>query len=105
MVMNDATPRPARKAGDIDLEAISKLVADLEQDLEKVRQGTQDVEALRQEVRALSRVLGQSAAAPAQVGRGLRNIHALVTNAREIAKEDAFKTAEYAARIGRMLGM
>jgi hypothetical protein len=103
--MTDSAQTPEPKPGEIDLEAISRLVADLERDLQKVRQGAQELGALREEVRALSKVLDESAAAPAQVGHGLRNIHALITNAREIAREDAFKTADYAARIGRMLGM
>jgi|SRR5579871_286071 len=102
--MVDAAPEPPRRGG-IDLEAIGRLVQDLERDLQKVRQGTQDVQTLRQEVRALSAVLERDAPPHGQVGDRLTNIHALITSAREIAKEDAFKTADYAARIGRMLGM
>jgi len=103
--MKEATPPPGGHSGEIDLEAIGRLVAELERDLEKVRQGTQDVEKLRQEVRALSGVLEQQAPQAVQLGHRLGNIHALMTSAREIAREDAFKTADYAARIGRMLGM
>ena len=103
--MKDSASQSLGRNGDIDLEAIGKLVEELERDLQKVRQGTQDVQTLRQEVRALSDVLEQSAPPRAQVGHRLGNIHALITNAREIAREDAFKTADYAARIGRMLGM
>ena len=103
--MKEATPPAGGHSGAIDLEAIGRLVAELERDLEKVRQGTQDVQKLREEVRALGVVLEEQAPAAAQVGHRLGNIHALMSSAREIAREDAFKTADYAARIGRMLGM
>ena len=103
--MTEAASTPPRGRADIDLEAIARLVEELERDLQKVRQGTQDVQTLRAEVQALSDVLEYSAPPHAQIGHRLGNIHSLITNAREIAREDAFKTADYAARIGRMLGM
>jgi len=103
--MTQAVPPRGGDSGNIDLEAIGRLVAELERDLEKVRQGTQDVQKLREEVRALSGVLEQNPPPAVQVGHRLGNIHTLMSSAREIAREDAFKTADYAARIGRMLGM
>ena len=103
--MKQETSGPADGRSGIDLEAIARLVQDLEGDLQKVRQGTSDLQSLRDEVRALSSILEQGSPPQAQVGRRLGNIHSLITNAREIAREDAIKTADYAARIGRMLGM
>lgn len=85
----------------IDLDAVSRLVQDLERDLEKVRQGAGDVDALRGEVTALQQALRAPQPDDRHIDRGLRNIHGVMDE----LKEDALVAADYAARIGRMLGL
>lgn len=93
-----ATPAP------VDLDEVAKLVAALERDLAGLKQGSGDMQALRDEVRALAAVLN---AAPdtAHVGARLKTIHGLVDRAFEAVVEDSIKAADYAGRIGRMLGL
>lgn len=90
-----------RQSGDIDLDAVGRLVHDLERDLEKVRQGAGDVDALRGEVAALQDALRAAQPDDRHIDRGLRNIHGVM----DALKEDALIAADYAARIGRMLGL
>jgi cell division septum initiation protein DivIVA len=86
------------KAG-VDLDEVSRLVAALERDLEKVRSGAEDVETLRSEVAQLREALDSPAPAHGEVHEGLHGIRALLQKA-----EDGL-FADYVARIGRMLGM
>jgi hypothetical protein len=85
----------------VDLDAVSKLVLDLERDLERVKQGSGNVEALRDEVTALGLALKSPSPDDHTINHGLKNIH----GAMDVLKEDAFIAADYATRIGRMLGM
>lgn len=85
----------------VNLDEVSKLVLDLERDLEKVKQGAGDVEALRSEVRALGLALKAPSPDDRSIHRGLKNIHGVMDE----IKEDALIAADYVTRIGRMLGM
>jgi hypothetical protein len=86
------------KAG-VDLDEVSRLVAALERDLEKVRSGAEDVDTLRSEVAQLREALDSPTPAHGEVHEGLHGIRALLQKA-----EDGL-FADYVARIGRMLGM
>ena len=85
----------------IDLEEVSRLVAALERDLEKVRTGAADIDTLRGEVTQLRRALASAAPAQGEVHEGLHGIRALLQK----AEDELFADADYVARIGRMLGM
>jgi len=85
----------------IDLQQVERLVAALETDLDKVRSGSQDVQALRDEVDSLKQLLGSPEPHHAPVSDGLRRIHSLMDD----LVEDAIQGARYVAEIGRMLGM
>jgi len=85
----------------VDLDEVSKLVTDLERDLERLKQGSGDVEALRDEVKALGLALKSPSPDDHRISHGLKNIHGAVDE----LKEDAFIAADYVTRIGRMLGM
>ena len=85
----------------VDLQQVEQLVAALEADLAKVRSGSEDVQALRDEVDSLKRLLDSDAAAHAPVHQRLRSIHALM----DTLVDDAIQGARYVAEIGRMLGM
>jgi len=91
----------------VDLDEVAKLVAALERDLAGVKAGSRDLQALRDEVRALGAALEPGRAAPdeAQVGDSLRSIHGIIDNAVDVVVEDTMKAADYAGRIGRMLGL
>lgn len=94
-------------ANTVDLDEVAKLVAALEKDLAGVKAGSRDLQTLRDEVRALSEAL-QAKDAPAdhaQVGDSLKSIHAMIDNAVDIVVEDGIKVADYAGRIGKMLGL
>jgi hypothetical protein len=101
-IMADQPKPPA--AGPVDLDEVAKLVAALERDLAGVKQGSGDLQKLRDEVRALGQALD---AAPdhERVGHRLRTIHGIIDGALEAVVEDGFKAADYAGRIGRMLGL
>lgn len=93
--------------GTVDLDEVAKLVAALEQDLASVKAGSRDLQTLRDEVRALGEAL-EAKDAPAdhsQVGDSLKNIHGMIDNAVDVVIEDSLKAADYAGRIGRMLGL
>lgn len=84
----------------IDLDEVARLVDTLEQDLRRVRGGTQDIEALREEVAQLRRLLDEGA--PHEpVGAGLSRLHRLMDE----LVDDAIEGARYVGEIGRMLGM
>ena len=89
----------------LDLEAVSRLVSDIERDLQAVRLGASDIDHLRAEVRALSLALERDPVQGPDVHRRLQDVHSRVDALKETAREDAFVAADYAARIGRMLGM
>lgn len=85
----------------VDLQQVERLVAALEADLAKVRSGSEDVQALRDEVDSLKRLLDTSAAPHGHVHERLRSIHSLL----DALVDDAIQGARYVAEIGRMLGM
>lgn len=91
----------------VDLDEVAKLVAALERDLAGVKAGSRDLQTLRDEVRALGAALeaGQATPDQAQVGDSLRTIHGIIDNAVDVVVEDTIKAADYAGRIGRMLGL
>ena len=85
----------------VDLQQVERLVAALEEDLAKVRSGSEDVEALRDEVDSLKRLLDASGPPHGPVHDRLRSIHRLL----DTLVDDAIQGARYVAEIGRILGM
>lgn len=85
----------------VDLDAVSKLVHELERDLEKLQHGSGDVGALRAEVRALGQALQAPAPESEHIHRGLNAVHRVIAT----IEDDVLIVADYGARIGRMLGM
>ena len=94
-------------SGVVDLDEVAKLVAALEKDLAGVKAGSRDLQTLRDEVRALSQALEakDTKADPARVSDSLKSIHGMVDNAVDAVVEDTLKAADYAGRIGKMLGL
>jgi predicted nucleic acid-binding Zn-ribbon protein len=85
----------------IDLQEVERLVASLEADLAKVRSGSEDVQALRDEVDALKRLLDSASGEHGPVNERLHTIRSLM----DALVDDAIQGARYVADIGRMLGM
>lgn len=98
--MNDRTDAPEGKRPEIDLKEVERLVASLEADLVKVRSGSENVDALRDEVDSLKRLL-DAESHPEPVHDSLRSMHKLLDE----LVDDAIQGARYVADIGRMLGM
>lgn len=94
-------PDDRGSAPKVDLQQVEQLVAALEADLAKVRTGSEDVQALRDEVDSLKRLLDSSGPPPGPVHERLRSIHRLM----DTLVDDAIQGARYVAEIGRMLGM
>jgi hypothetical protein len=99
--LNTQTPNASPQ---VDLDEVAKLVEALERDLAGVKQGSRDLQTLRDEVRALGEALDADSD-QAHVGHRLRTIHGIIDNAVEVVMEDGIKAADYVARIGRMLGL
>jgi hypothetical protein len=94
-------PDARESSAKVDLQQVERLVAALEADLAKVRSGSEDVQALRDEVESLKRLLDSGGPAHDPVHQRLRSIHALMDS----LVDDAIQGARYVAEIGRMLGM
>jgi hypothetical protein len=94
-------PGKRESAAPVDLQQVERLVAALEADLAKVRSGSEDVQALRDEVDSLKRLLDTAGPPPGPVNERLRSIHTLM----DTLVDDAIQGARYVAEIGRMLGM
>ena len=88
-------------AAGVDLDAVSKLVHELERDLDKLQHGSGDVGTLRAEVRALGQALEAPEPENDRIHRGLNAIQRVIAT----IEDDALIVADYGARIGRMLGM
>jgi len=107
--MEDVLSKQSKSVGTgaVDLEEVTKLVAALEKDLASVKAGSRDLQTLRDEVRALGEAL-EAKDAPtdqAHVSDSLKTIHGIIDNAVDVVVEDSIKAADYAGRIGRMLGL
>ena len=85
----------------LDLQQVERLVAAIETDLARVRSGSEDVQALREEVDSLKQLLDSSAPTHEPVHDRLRSMHRLL----DTLVDDAIQGARYVAEIGRMLGM
>jgi predicted nucleic acid-binding Zn-ribbon protein len=99
--MTDTRDTPPGAGREIDLQQVERLIAAIEEDLAKVRSGSESVEALRSEVDSLKQLLDASGPSHEPVHDRLRSIHSLLDE----LVDDAVQGARYVAEIGRMLGM
>ena len=102
----DAKGHGPEKSQGVDLEAVQALVTTLEADLARVRDGSGDVQRLREEVEMLKALLA-SPAAPQQhsVRHALHGVRSTLDREWGSAKSEAFTASRYVAEIGRILGM
>lgn len=88
----------------VDLEAVARLVDQLEADIARARQGAASTETLRAEVEQLRALLAQDEPQPADVHAGLQGLQEKLALPDELVA-DAIKGGDYLARIGRLLGL
>jgi len=89
----------------VDLEQVAQLIEALEQDLARVRSGSQDVKRLRDEVETLKRVLNAPLQKHHWIRDGLHSVHDALDGAMDTVIADGIKAGRYIAEIGRILGM
>jgi hypothetical protein len=90
---------------EVNLEEASKLIAALEQDLQKVSGDSRDIQRLRDEVETLRNVLNSPVRRHHWVRDGLHSIREVLENALDTAVAEGLKGGRYIAEIGRILGM
>lgn len=100
----DNNPNPDEPGEPIDLAEVRRLVDALEYDLERAQAGDTDIQTLRAEVEALRRAL-HADAPPEGVGHHLERVHSNLEDTLDTLQIDAFKSADYLTRIGRLLGL
>jgi len=88
----------------VDLDAIARLVEQLEVDLARVRAGSGSTDTLRAEVDQLRGLLDR-AATPAEVHAGLSGLRERMHALSDELVTDAVRSGDYLARIGRLLGL
>jgi hypothetical protein len=102
METNSSRPESTRA---VDLEAVQKLVSALEDDLSRLRDGSGDVQKLRDEVDALKDLLNAPAPAQPPVQHALHSVRTTLDREWGTAKSEAFTASRYVAEIGRILGL
>ena len=92
-------------AQEVNLDEAAKLIAALEQDLQKVSGDSSDIQRLRDEVETLKNVLNSPVRRHHWVRDGLHSIRDVFENALDTAVAKGLKGGQYVAEIGRILGM
>jgi len=93
------------EAGEINLEEVGKLIADMERDLAGVRTGSADVKRLRDEVETLKNVLNSPIRRHHWVRDGLHSMREGLDEALDSALAESMKAGQYVSEIGRILGL
>jgi hypothetical protein len=88
----------------VDLEETARLIDALEQDLARLKSGQGDLDHLRADVEQLRAAL-TSAQPHEEVHGGLAGLREKLHAASDELLDDAIRTGDYIARIGRLLGM
>lgn len=89
----------------VDLDAVARLVDQLEADLARARQGAASADTLRQEVEQLRTLLSSAEPVPADVHAGLTGLRERLHTLSDELLTDAIRSGDYLARIGRLLGL
>ena len=99
-----STQQPHGAADAVDLDAVARLVEQLERDLARVRAGSGSTELLRAEVEQLRMLLASAQPPHAEVHAGLKGVRERLHALSDEVIADAVKSGDYLARIGRLLG-
>ena len=89
----------------VDLDAVQALVSTLEADLSRLRDGSGDVQRLRDEVDALKNLLNSPVPPHTPVRHALHGVRSTLDREWGSAKTEAFAASRYVAEIGRILGL
>jgi len=89
----------------IDLDAVARLVDQLELDLARAREGSATPDTLRAEVEQLRALLAAGEPEPAEVHAGLTGLRERMHALSDELMTDAIRSGDYLARIGRLLGL
>jgi hypothetical protein len=89
----------------VDIEAVQALVSTLEADLSRLRDGSGDVQRLRDEVDALKNLLSAPVPPHTPVRQALHGVRHTLDREWGSAKTEAFAASRYVAEIGRILGL
>lgn len=99
--MTDMTGKEKRT---VDLEETARLIDALERDLARLKSGQGDIDHLRSDVEQLRNALA-SGQPHEEVHGGLAGLREKLHAATDELLNDAIRTGDYIARIGRLLGM
>lgn len=89
----------------VDLDAVARLVDQLEADLARAREGAGSTDTLRAEVEQLRALLAAGSPAHEEVHAGLAGMRERLHALTDEVVTDVVKSGDYLARIGRLLGM
>lgn len=92
-------------AQEINLEEVGKLIEALEQDLTRVRSGSEDMQRLRDEVETLKNVLNSPVRRHHWVRDGLHSVRTGLEEKLDSAIAESMKVSQYISEIGRILGL
>jgi hypothetical protein len=101
----DAKRPAAQGSENLNLDAVQALVDALEADLSRLREGSGDVQRLREEVEQLKSLLGAPKPAERPVRHALHGVRSTLDREWGTAKSEAFTASRYVAEIGRILGL
>jgi len=94
-----------KEAGEVDLDAVNKLVAALQCDVKKLRGDSPEIQRLKDELQTLRNVLDSPLRRPHWVRDGLHGIRDSMSRALDEMVVDGIKGGQYLAEVGRILGM
>jgi len=94
-----------RSGRDIDLDAVAKLIDELERDLHSVHGDSREIQHLRDEVQTLKNVLASPVRRHHWVRDALHSIHEAFEKTLDSAVARSLKGSQYLAEIGRILGL
>ncbi len=102
---NEQTGAPSAQHQEFSLERISRLVADLEQELSKAPVETPKVQDLREEIDTLKHVLASPAGQEEQIGERLHAVRDALQDVTARIEGEVLRDTPYITEIGRILGM
>lgn len=94
--------KPSRS---VDLDEVTQLIEQLENDLSRVRSGSASVETLRAEVEQLRSALATGDTASGDVHQGLHGVRDRLATLSDELVDDAVIGSDYLTRIARILGL
>lgn len=89
----------------VDLDAVARLIDQLEADLARARSGTASTDTLRAEVEQLRSLLASDQPVPDDIHAGLHGLRERLHALTDELVNDAVKGGDYLARLGRLLGL